>query len=413
MLAAAFEDNLNALSASAPAAPTGIEEAAMAAPVEDPASAAPLVVSTSVTAPGLSTSTDDRAAEIEEDLSHLGAAAAPPVIQMEIFSREEMASMPTVLESAAETTETRRVRFFDPNENAKNDQEEMDEDEYENRISRTPNKVYPPRDMKGKRPRFEYPEEGVRISTLDDPTAPIEPVPVPPMPEARKPAAVIGKLKRDKKRDLINRKTLKVKREGKKKVERMSLKLINQEMQKIRVELNQREVELRERKQAQVILKIRKERIERLESSHSPLHNLYDSKISDSEKRCILCGQTPEIVEMFDAATQIDPFFNRRRGAVPTTNPFGFGILTSEQKDENERRHLRMVELNATHERVRKQEREKRGSPKIRTGFLVDPSASPPPPKPRLGEEHKSDENEVLIDLTGTWDDPNKGPLED
>ena len=149
-----------------------------------------------------------------------------------------------------------------------------------------------------------------------------------------------------------------------------------------------------------------------MENSQSPLYNLYDSKISNSEKRCILCGQTPEFIEKFDAATQMDPFFYRRRGAAPTTNPFGFRILTSEQKDENERRRLRMVELNATHERVRSQERERRGNPVIRTGVLIEPSSAPPPPKPRLGKEIMPVDDEVLIDLSGTWEDENKGPLE-
>ena len=71
-----------------------------------------------------------------------------------------------------------------------------------------------------------------------------------------------------------------------------------------------------------------------------------------------------------------------------------------------------MVELNATHERVRSQERERRGNPVIRTGVLIEPSSAPPPPKPRLGEEIMPVDDEVLIDLSGTWEDENKGPLE-
>ena len=297
LMAEAFDENISALSASASSAQKKDEEEAKAAPEEVSASATPMEESASVSAPldlenSISTTPmvepesvsiaplfpSTSSFTVDEDLSQLGAAAASSELRMEIFTPEEMATMPTRSESSVEANETRRVRFVDPNFGGSDDrdhQEEMDEEEYENRISRTPNKIYPPRDMKGKRPRFSYPEEGVRVSTSEDPKIPIEPIIVPPLPEARIPAAVVGKFKREKKRVSIRGKTLKEKREAKKKVVRMSLKQINQEMQKIRDELNERESELRERKQAQVALRLRKERIERLENSQSPLYNLF------------------------------------------------------------------------------------------------------------------------------------------
>ena len=293
-------------------------------------------------------------------------------------------------------------------------QDEMDEEEYENRISRTPNVIYPPRVPRRGSLQFRYPVEGVRPTTSSDPTVPLQPKTVPPLPEMRLPATVEGKtrVKENKKRDLKRKVAKRTTKEVGKK-SRMSLQQMSRDMIRIRGEIETRERELRERKQIQWGLKIRKERVERLENLQSPLHNLYNSQISDSVERCVLCGQRQLKAACFDAAVQVDRGQDRRQveTAISTRNPLGLGVQTSEEQDENERRRLRNVELNAVHERVRRQEREHRGSPRIQTGNLVDLTSAPPPPKPRLGEEPMPVENEDLLGLSEGWNDKNKGPL--
>ena len=282
-------------------------------------------------------------------------------------------------------------------------------------MSRTPNLPHTVTVPIFRPPLYPFPNEGVRETTSQDPTVPIEPKPAPPLPERRTTAVALGKtkVKSRGKRDLAKKSEKKTSKGKVKSRVKMSLHEMDRGMEKIREEIEAREKDLRDRRRAQFSLRMRKNRVERLESSQSPLFKLYENETSNLDKKCILCGHAQE-VERFDAATQVDRSLFRRReeAATAASNPFNLGVLSSEQKDEEERKRLKEIELSAARERIRNQERRKRGNPKISTGELVDTTSAPPPPKPRLGEEAMPEEKEDLIGLTEGWNGANQGPLD-
>ena len=186
---------------------------------------------------------------------------------------------------------------------------------------------------------------------------------------------------------------------------RRSLQRITWEMTAIRKDLEEREKEIREMRQIHTSLRVRKERIENLERSNSPLFQLYQNKSSISGKACLLCGRV-----------RTDPR-ERVASAVPNfpvvvdDNPLNLGIPTQEQVQAREEISVELKVQCATNQKRRQNLRrgpvgELQVDPrwkwqKVATGGLVDVTVATPPPPLRLGEERVAasvDDSDVRVE---------------
>ena len=204
-----------------------------------------------------------------------------------------------------------------------------------------------------------------------------------------------------------------IKRKGQ--VKRKSLGELTRELGMIRKNLEEREKEIREVRQIQFSLRVRKERLQRLESSHSPLFDLYRNRQNNSEKKCILCGHV-----------KIDPC-EKEASAVPgfpvhiDSNPLNLGVPSRDQVEEEGKKLVEAKENFAATQRRRREQPRNRNArnrevdpeverrrrwQRVVTAELVDATVAPPPPPILLGEERRpatfggsEKKEEDLVDL--------------
>ena len=300
--------------------------------------------------------------------------------------------------------------------------EDVEEDKGEaeaslNRMSRRPNIPVPKVivDPLGPRPRPHrlpsIPEEMPSMPPIK--TRPMMPRVVIPSPRPGTSAETPGKRKQQSGLEIGKKRKIKevgnVPEKGK--VTRKSLRKLTQEMNEIRKDLEKRESEIREKKRIQFSLRVRKERIEKLESSQSPLFDLYKNKNLNPGSVCVWCGQENAPPQMKHAETQTSPLEDP--GAP---DPFSLDTQDSESKDRNHEVMNRMAEAGARQRRrqfERRTRTERRSEdgvfcfPRrpIPTGELVDSTSEMPPPRSRTVEMEESGlveietEVERLIDI--------------
>ena len=203
---------------------------------------------------------------------------------------------------------------------------------------------------------------------------------------------------------------------GKGQEKRKSLRELTKGLNEIRKDIEKREKEVREAKQIQISLRVRKERLERLESSQSPLFDLYRNKSITLGKKCIMCGHV-QMRPGEQEASAVPGF-----PVVIDSNPLNLGIPSSDQVEAGEQLSTELkVEFAARQRRREEEKRQRRNRvrdgvqrmrERVTTGELVDVTVARPPPPLRLGEERipaafggSQSREENLIEIHGDEDD--------